>query len=188
MRTRCYALLLSTLIVCPVTAQVIYEQTVQLPTFHFFGVSTTVVVPTQGTVSLGSIGGSTRTRFDRVGSSFVEANSFTGGLTMNATVIDFAEMDRAVLAEAARRRGADFDILGRPVSLSSIVHESAESQLGAKYLRRGRNAEATGQPEAARVFYRRVLKHGTRRERQIAEERLEHIDGALAAQVNEKLR
>ncbi len=188
-----FAISVAAWMVCHASAQVTQVQTVQLPTFHFFGTSTTVVVPTQGTISMGSIGGSTRTRFDRVGSGTVGVDSFSGGLLLSATVIDLAEMDRAVLAEAARRRGADVDVLGRPVDVDRIsarpiaIHP-VERQRAATYLRRGRTAEAAGQPEVAKVFYRRVVKHGSAREKRIAEARLTQIESAQAARHNEKVR
>ncbi|TWU28050.1 hypothetical protein [Bythopirellula polymerisocia] len=178
MKARCLALLLSTTMFSYSNAQVTQVQTVQLPTFHYFGVSTTVVVPTRGTVSLGSIGGSTRTRFDRVGSRSVGTSAFAGGLSVSATVIDLAEMDREVLAEAARRRGAKHDVLGRPVDTSAT--NWLEAQRAATYLRRGQTAEGAGQAELARVFYRRVAKHGSESERQIAEARLTAIESSLA--------
>lgn len=175
MNTRYLAISLLTMMVVPASAQVTYQQTVQLPTFHYFGVSTTVVVPTGGSVSLGSIGGSSRTRFDRVGNRSIGAGFFNGGLSMSATVIDLAEMDRQVLAEAARRRGADIDVLGRPVNSAPKAVNWLESQRAATYLSRGRNAEAAGQPEVARVFYRKVVNHGSVKEKQIAEASLKRI-------------
>lgn len=149
-------------------AQVIQQQTVQLPTFHYFGVSTTVVVPTRGTIPLGGVtyGGMVRTPYDKVGSSF-ERFSAVNQLSLCATVIDHNEIDRALLAEAARRRGANFDILGRPI----------ETVNGDVYLRRGREAELAGQSEVAKVFYRRAAKLGSH----LAEDRLAQLDLAHKA-------
>ncbi len=95
----------------------ITQQTVQLPTFHYFGVQTTVVVPDRGSMSLGGVGSyvGTRTQFDKVGPSSSGFNRNWSGLSMRATIHDLEAMDRAILAEAARRRGAKFDVLGRPV-------------------------------------------------------------------------
>ncbi len=148
-------------------AQLVQQQTVQLPTLHYFGVTTTVVVPTRGAISLGGVTYSThgRTRFDKVGSSF-DSGSHIGDLSMTATVIDNSEIDRALLAEAARRRGAKFDVLGRPV----------ESVDGDVYLRRGRDAEASGQPEVAKVFYRRATKLGNAVAKRAAEDRLAALE------------
>ncbi|MEM1304461.1 MAG: hypothetical protein AAGG46_06175, partial [Planctomycetota bacterium] len=38
-----------------------------------------------------------------------------GGVSTHVTITDHREMDRALLAEAARRQGNTHDILGRPV-------------------------------------------------------------------------
>ena len=137
---------------CSAEAQVIQQQTVQLPTFHYFGVSTTVVVPTRGTIPLGGVtyGGMVRTPYDKVGGSIGVIRD-TANLQLGVTVIDHNEIDRALLAEAARRRGASFDVLGRPVP-------TADEQV---YLRRAREAELTGQMEVAQVFYRRAAKLGS---------------------------
>jgi hypothetical protein len=136
-------------------------------------------------------GGSARTRFDRVGPNYGYGQfSETLGLSMSATIIDHAEMDRAVLAEAVRKRGAKFDVLGRPVdevlaeqqtSKSRPVVQPREHVGGAIYLRRGRDAEMAKQPELARVFYRRAAKLGNAVEKRTAEERLAALeDGASA--------
>jgi hypothetical protein len=170
-------------------AQVVQQQTVQLPTFHYFGVQTTVVVPTRGTIPLGSVtrSGQMRTPFDRVGSSFNMVRE-SAGLSMGVTVIDNAEIDRQLLAEAARRRGAKVDVLGRPVEdaveSDALPRESAWDRPhapggGAVYLRRGRDAELTGQPELAKVFYRRAAKLGNAFERRAAEERLAVLGGGV---------
>ena len=41
----------------------------------------------------------------------LSVNHSAGTLSMSATIIDHREIDRALLAEAARRRGAKFDVL-----------------------------------------------------------------------------
>lgn len=168
-------------------AQVIQQQTVQLPTFHYFGVQTTVVVPTRGTIPLGSVtrSGQMRTRFDRVGSSFNMVRDSVG-LSMGATVIDNAEIDRQLLAEAARRRGAKEDVLGRPIDDNialepvpwnpPVLDRAREKVGGAVYLRRGRDAELAGQPEVAKVFYHRAAKLGNAVEKRAAGERLAALD------------
>lgn len=88
-------------------AQIVQQQTVQLPTFHYFGVQTTVVVPTRGTIPLGSVtrAGQMSTQYGWGGRSFNMVRE-SAGLSMGVTVIDNAEIDRQLLAEAARRRGA----------------------------------------------------------------------------------
>jgi len=84
--------------------------TVQLPTYNVFGVSTTVSVPDRGSIYLGGVNRSRLGRRSRATSA--------GGVSINATIIDHNAMDRALLAEADRRRGARFDVRGRPVAVA----------------------------------------------------------------------
>ncbi len=86
-------------------------QTVQLPTFHQFSVSTTVLVPDRGGVLLGgarrSASGSHRfggpgLRGNRAIGSAVDA----GGMSVSARIHDLEAMDRALLDQAAAARGA----------------------------------------------------------------------------------
>jgi hypothetical protein len=189
MAQRGIALLFLSLIASQANAQVIQRQTVQLPTFHYFGVQTTVVVPDRGSIPLGGVtyGGSTRTRFDRVGPNYGHGQfNETLGLSMSATIIDHDEMDRTLLSEAARKRGAKFDVLGRPVAedqpmarqaLAPVRIDQHRERVGGEvYLRRGREAEVKRQPELARVFYRRAAKLGNAVEKRTAEERLAALE------------
>jgi hypothetical protein len=85
-----------------------HAQAVQLPTFHYFTVQTTVSVPDRGGVVLGGVNrassGSTSRGFgplrNRASGSSIGASS----ASVHATIIDHAELDAEVLAEAARRR------------------------------------------------------------------------------------
>lgn len=92
---------------------------VQLPTWHVFGVSTTVLVPDRGTLVLGGVNRGTRGS-QNFGPGFrnrsYNRSGTAGTVSVSATIIDHAEIDRALFAEAARRRGATHDVLGRPVS------------------------------------------------------------------------
>jgi type II secretory pathway component GspD/PulD (secretin) len=95
-------------------------QVVQLPTFRSFSIGTTVVIPDRGSAYLGGVN---RARYGSVyrgvpvlgklpgvGPLFrnrASASSVTSsGVHASATIIDLRELDKAVLAEAARRRGA----------------------------------------------------------------------------------
>ncbi len=189
MLRHCLITIVLLMIAGPVQAQVIRQQTVQLPTFHYFGVSTTVVVPDRGTIPLGGVTYSSmgRTRFDKVGSTY--GRSFDSvGLSMGATIIDHDELDRAVLAEAALKRGAHFDVMGRPVTREALQGEPVlepkplsplgKSIDGDVYLRRGQEAEKSGQPEVAKVFYRRAAKLGNIIVKRTAEERLAELEHA----------
>ena len=192
--------------------------TVQLPTFHRFSVTTTAIVPNRGGVYLGGVNRSSRTqqRFglplggQLPGNQAAAHASSAAGLSVSATIIDHNALDRALLAEAARRRGAKFDVLGRPVAgaptqLPATMSGStrsrwtksvrsnlpsrraigsgptAEAGRAATYMRRGRQAEADDQPHAAKIFYQRAAKHGDESIRSLAAERLAHIESAVTS-------
>jgi hypothetical protein len=85
--------------------------TVQLPTFRFFTVQTTVSVPDRGSASLGGITRSSSSSTWRGvpglrGSRSLASGRDAGGVSVHATIIDHAELDRAVLAAARRSSGA----------------------------------------------------------------------------------
>ena len=82
-------------------------QTVQLPTFHQFGIVTTVVVPTRGVTypAANRRSGYGTTHFGPGAERGFGGRHMTGGVSIGATIIDNNALDRAVLAEAARRRG-----------------------------------------------------------------------------------
>lgn len=95
-------------------------QVVQLPTFRTFSISTTVAVPDRGAAYLGGVtrgswGSSSRgvpglSQVPGLNRAFTNrgyASSVSSSHAYaTATIIDHAELDRMVLAEAAARRGA----------------------------------------------------------------------------------
>src|SRR5439155_1943923 len=81
--------------------------TVQLPTFSFFTVQTTVSVPDGGGLSLGGINRAadgTVTRGMAPLNRGIGSTRGASGGSVHATMIDREEMDKAVLAEAAAKR------------------------------------------------------------------------------------
>lgn len=113
-------------------------QVVQLPTFSFFSVSTTVSVPDSGAAYLGGVRTSRRQSSTRgvpglaqlpyAGRLFknrgIAASTTSSGAHVTATIIDHGELDRLVLSEAAALRGAPLELTatGRKASfLSSHV-------------------------------------------------------------------
>jgi len=104
--------------------------TVQLPTFSFFTVQTTVSVPDGGGIALGGI--------DRGVDSTVNRNSgltrnrgigssrTASGVSVSATIIDREEMDRAILAEAAARRSVPID--SSPLKAAALSKSVARSE------------------------------------------------------------
>ena len=186
--------------VSPSSAQV----TVQLPTFHVTGVSTTVLVPDGGSVYLGgvtdsSIGASSYgspfggnlpgLRRNLATRSFGRSTS-TSNFWASATIIDHAELDRAVLAETERRQQLRRQLHIQPVAKVpqpraarqfqvAQARPNAEADRVGIYLDRARRAEADDQPQIAKIFYRRIAKHGTHSQRQLAEQRLAAIEQGM---------
>ena len=84
-----------------------HAQAVQLPSFHSFSVQTSVLVPDRGSAMLGGVdyarSGSTTRGIGPFRNRAFGQEIGTSRASVHATIIDHAEMDRAVLAEAARR-------------------------------------------------------------------------------------
>lgn len=94
-------------------------QVVQLPTFRVFSVGTTVSIPDGGAAYLGGVTRSSSSSSSRgvpglsqvpglnrlFTNRSIESSVSSSHAYATATIIDHAEMDRALLAEAAARRG-----------------------------------------------------------------------------------
>lgn len=153
--------------------------TVQLPTFEQFGVSTTVVVPDRGSLFLGGVNGSSRggSRFGPglpgLGNRATGRAIDAGGMSISATIIDHSEIDRALLAEAARRRGDKFDIHGRPVADAPRLSPAVTRQVSPPRERDLRPARPTRR-------YVRSERSGSRAESHLAETYLQRAERAEA--------
>lgn len=82
--------------------------TVQLPTFSFFTISTTVSVPDSGGAFLGGVGrrgtGSRTNGPPGFGNRSTASSIGGGGVSVGAQIIDLRAMDKQLLAEAAADR------------------------------------------------------------------------------------
>ena len=89
-------------------------QAVQLPTFNYFTVQTTVSVPDRGGAVLGGVdrasSGTTSRGFGPLRNRASGSSIGSSVASVHATIIDHEELDRATLAEARRQRegGATF--------------------------------------------------------------------------------
>ena len=176
--------------------------TVQLPTFRFFSVSTTVSVPDRGSTYLGGIGSSgSRSTSRGIGPLANRAGAHdTGasGMSISATIHDFEAMDKALLAEASlhrapwregvdvaaemrsieARRAATSEAL--PGSVASIKAEKAaeEAEKTAELrelLTKAQAYENQGKPAVAKAFYQMVARRGSGELARFAAERLQAL-------------
>jgi hypothetical protein len=157
--------------------------TIQLPTFSVFNVTTTVSVPDRGSISLGGNDRGVDATVSRgpIRNRSTSSSRTASGMSVHATIIDHSELDRAVLASAAAKRGAESDsALAKADSLSHAVARTGassappdsvaairqraasaadlEAQELAGYFAKGRQAEADGKPAVARIFYDMVAR------------------------------
>src|SRR5437868_12210669 len=102
--------------------------TVQLPTFSSFNVTTTVSVPDRGSISLGGLDRGVDATVSRgpIRNRTTSSSRTASGMSVHARIIDPAEMDAAVLAAAATKRGAPADsAFAKADALSRAVGRSA---------------------------------------------------------------
>lgn len=174
--------------------------TVQLPTFHFFAVSTTVLVPDRGAAYLGGIGSSRTSRSARGiplapgGNVGIGAERAAAGMQVGAFVHDFQAMDEALLQQAAAMRSAkagnedeepDVRVADRvPVlGVDEIRRRNAEradatEREAEEHFQKARELAAVGKSGVARIHYQMALRRATGDlKRQIAAE-LEATSGA----------
>ena len=101
--------------------------TVQLPTYSFFTVKTTVSVPDSGGAYLGGINrardSSTTRGFGPLANRGVGMDRVASGMSVHATIIDHKELDERLLAEAAAKRG--------PVDPTAAKAELLSAHVGA---------------------------------------------------------
>jgi hypothetical protein len=178
--------------------------TVQLPSFSFFSVNTTVSVPDSGGAYLGGIkrarDSSTTRGFGPLKNRGIGGERLASGVSVEATIIDHDELDRAVRG-AARREPVDPDVVradelsrhvGRepvrataglpssaplPGSVAAIRAEKAAATAEqdaetAKYFVQAQQAEVDGKPVVARVYYAMVARRDQGQLKQAAEARL----------------
>jgi hypothetical protein len=110
---RC-TVLISLVVFCIALADGAQAQVVQLPTFRFFGISTTVSVPDSGGAYLGGNSRSSRGSIHRglpglskapvVGRPFgnrgIAGSTETGGMSVHAQIHDFEAMEQALVGQA----------------------------------------------------------------------------------------
>jgi hypothetical protein len=165
-----------------------FGQVLQLPTFDYFSVRTSVMVPDSGGAFLGGIGRSaqrSRTyglgRGPLVSNRMIESSSGASLASVHATIIDHEELDRVVRAaakgaapSAEERRAAAASLRMQPsgddpvggsslVSVAEARRRSAARKASVRseaeaLFADGQAAETRGEFGTARVFYQMADK------------------------------
>ena len=196
--------------------------TVQLPSFSVFSVNTTVSVPDRGGMYLGGVShardGSTTRGFGPLANRGVGSDRAASGVSVHATIHDLDELDKAVLAEAAAKRGpidpdlARAELIRRGVAKSDRVAQDGAADHGslpnsvaairaknaaaadaraseaADLLAKAEVAEAEGKASVARIYYQMVSRRDAGQLKQLAESRLARLSGKSGGQVAGTLR
>jgi hypothetical protein len=174
--------------------------TVQLPTFSVFTVQTPVSVPDGGHSYLGGINRAALGSVSRGLANRASGGSrLASGVSVSAAITDHGEIDRALLTEAADKRGAAADPTAvKAIAISKSVpkpdsgpalpdsvaairarnaaakEEAAQEVAG--YFAKAQEAEAAGKIVVAKVYYQMIARRADGPLKQSAQQRL----GALS--------
>lgn len=153
---------------------------VQLPTFSYFGVQTSVSVPDGGGMSLGGVGGGAEggNQFGPNRSSGSQVSSRQ--MQVHVQIHDMAELDAQVLAAAAPPKPAgppDANALALQAARASSAGHAAMSVADArrlhetqsdgqndearKWFDRAQQAESDGKPGTAKIYYQMAARRAT---------------------------
>ena len=151
-------------------------QTLQLPTFQFFGVSTTVSVPDRGSMFLGGVNRSASgsnqfgPQARPFGNRSFGSNQSASGIRVTAWVHDFEAMDDMLLGHAAARGPLRAEPLTLTASTQPPASQSVASSIavikeqiadedqqrhaeGLRYYERGQKMESEQRYGAAKTYY-----------------------------------
>jgi hypothetical protein len=182
----------------PVAAQ--QGVTLQLPTFSFFSVATTVVVPDRGGAYMAGVGrvGSGSSRFGRPGGG--QAFGFernAAGLHASAHIHDLRGIDEALRHGSEPATAASPLALGlakgQATSLPSLkeiesqrsMKEQAARSEAADFFQRGRDAQSAGKAGLARTYYQMALRRASGDLRSQIAAQLEQLGAAGARVAND---
>lgn len=170
------------------------QTAVQLPTFNFFTVTTTVSVPDRGGVLMGGVNRASSGR-NEFGPPFLPHNRAIGmersatNISMTATIHDLHDMDADILArsnyvlrdppEAAgiRQLASARGQTVSPTSIAAIQQQIelakfAEQQDALASFEKGLKAEEGGKVASARIHYQMALKRAKGDLKTVVEERM----------------
>jgi hypothetical protein len=152
--------------------------TVQLPSFSIFSVNTTVSVPDRGGMYLGGVNRARDGSKSRgLGNRAIGSDRAANGVQVLATIHNLDELDRAVLAKAAAKRGAldpavaQAELLRRGVQVAAADGEGvaairsqkaaaadAGAREAAEQFAKAEAAEAEGKASVAKIYYQMVAR------------------------------
>ncbi len=176
--------------ILPLLARQANAQVVQLPTFQFFGMSTTVSVPDRGGAYLGGASSSSIGGFERglpglgrtaapIRNGAIGGRAQSSGVTISASIHDFEAMDQQLLGRGnakavprARRFGQARtapDIAGRSSVVELRRRQSAANVTDRMALEndafhdfeRAKALVAEGKPGVAKVYLQRAAKRAS---------------------------
>jgi hypothetical protein len=115
-------------------------------------------------------------------------------MSVHARIIDNKELDEAVLAEAAAKRGGSAIVAGGPAasapleSVAAIRERNAKaasqkSQEAAEFLAKAQQAEKDGKAGLAKIYYQMVIRRDSGSLKEQAQGRLATMAGGKAAAV-----
>ncbi len=159
-------------------------QVVQLPTFHFFSVDTTVLVPDRGSTYLGGVNyssaGSTQRGIPGLGgrpftNSAIGRSTGGGGMWVSAYIHDFDALEAQLLGQDKLSdnfipgRGANVAINRTPSFAQSVAairtqannEENAQQLEAQAYLKRAQEKLNEGQPGLAKIYFQMAERRST---------------------------
>jgi hypothetical protein len=166
--------------------------TVQLPSFSIFSVNTTVSVPDRGGMYLGGVNRARDgSRSRGLGNRAIGSDRAANGVQVLATIHNMDELDRAVLAKAAAKRGAldpavaQAELLRPGVGAAAAGGDSivairaqkaaaadASAKEAAEQFAKAETAAAEGKTSVARIYYQMVARRDVGELKRLAESRL----------------
>lgn len=175
---------------------------VQLPTFNFFTVATSVSVPDGGGAYLGGVNRSS-TGSNSFGAPLSPLGNRSGGsdrsaqqMSVTATIVDFREMDEEILGRASNyvmRRpvpAALSHVPSSPAGLSAATaptesldairaevasKKHAQQRDAWECFEKGLAAEEQGKPSVAKIHYQMAYRRAVGELRQLASDRLSSL-------------
>lgn len=148
--------------------------TVQLPTFNFFTVNTTVSVPDRGGTYLGGLlrgSDSSTTRglapFPGLANRGIGSERSAAGMSVRAWIHDFRKMDEALLAEAAAKRGETDPAALKGAALSDSLEAAPTGNaadaplLSVAEIRRQNELQDAAQREEAMAYFLKAEEYRT---------------------------